>query len=164
MMRKNQKGQIFSLDLLLALTALIVCIGLVLQTYELTSYDAKESMIWQKLNLTGQAAAERLVTDEDIACDLGVNGFETVNCLDSTKLGRIDKSALGIPADYGCRIEGVSIANCNDSLPAEAANVFSITRAVLVESSLNKTALYSCIYGATCNLEPKEITVSLWRK
>lgn len=118
-----RKGQIFSLDFLLALVIIIACIGLAIQAFELNAYHEKERYVIDELNLVGAMATEKFVTMESIACsvkDTGeteIPGFELVNCVDPSKVAeftrdafgfgvwtaKVSKASLGIPDEYNCR-------------------------------------------------------------
>jgi hypothetical protein len=170
MKKLNENGQIFSLDFLISLVVVIVCLAIVLQVFELTSYDAKQQQVAREVMVIGELASERLVTDERVLCQVsdGFNplpGFELVNCLDTNRLTALNKGLIGIPASFSCNVAGVTLSGCTDGSPPNTAqNVFEIERRVILSSGpITKASLSACIDGAACALNDTNITVTVWR-
>lgn len=169
-MKANNKGQVFSLDFLISLVVVVVCLGLLIQVFELTSYSAKQQQTFREVMVIGELASERLVTDEAVLCRLTdgaavLPGFELVNCLNTTRLAALNKGLIGIPADFYCNVAGVSLSGCADGTPpANARNVFEVERRVIVSATdINKAAFSQCIDGGGCPYTDTNITVTVWR-
>jgi len=172
---KNNKGQVFSLDLIIAMTVLVLGIGLLIQFSETRIYEQKENMLWKELESKGQTASALLVSNPEIICSLvdeevpanTIGHME--NCI-NTSLGidgRITKENLGLPSEYEFDISGNGISVSSAS-SANAKNVFSETREVFLYAGfigsgvVTKTELEGCMSGGAC-VSPEEITISIWR-
>ena len=66
----KQKGQIFSLDLLISVVLVVIAISIAMQFLELKQLEAKESSEQAELERVGNTAAELLVNSPDIVCDI----------------------------------------------------------------------------------------------
>jgi uncharacterized protein (UPF0333 family) len=155
MMFTNTKGQLFSLDFVLSVIAVVVAIGLALQAYELSAYDSKESLLSQEMYFTAVNAAERLTASPAIACGVTdtsgnlIPGYTLVNCIDSTKVqGTITKAFLGIPSYFDCEITGLNVQECKPSASVISSerNIKTIQRFVYVSlGPVSKKALNDCL-------------------
>ena len=160
----NSRGQLFSLDLVIALALIILAVGLLYRNAELFQYANKDSAIQAELYRVGLNASNQLVGNPFLNCALVMDGtpskFITFlpNCLTIdragnlppsdrhlgwNKPGKITKGALGIPDGYSCNVEFQPVPaadlkkECNDSYAtAGAENIFSIERKAVF---LNKT-------------------------
>ncbi|KHO55716.1 MAG: hypothetical protein J4478_04660 [Candidatus Diapherotrites archaeon] len=164
----NSKGQLFSLDLVIALALIVLAVGLLYRNAELFQYANKDSAIQAELYRVGLNASNQLVGNPQLNCALSELGPPTglieflPNCLTVDRTGnlpsgrhvgwgktaQITKDALGIPDDYSCNIEFqpplltpifIDEKGCDDSYAtAGAENIFSIERKVVF---LNKELL-----------------------
>jgi len=129
-----QRGQVFSLDFLISLIAVMAAIGLMIHAVELNTYALKEERQQAELKAVAETAGNMLVSNPAIVCYL-VDGSGNVlgslnNCLSMVdtstvpparweaggpiekglwraRAGRVKiltKEDLGIPNDYGCSI------------------------------------------------------------
>jgi hypothetical protein len=124
------KGQVFSLDFLIAIFLIILAIGFILQFYEFSVYNLKEEDERIELHRIGSLASNLLVSSPFIVCELTSNDESTIisflkNCLSiksganpdpswnpsiswnlSNKYaGEIAKAYIGIPENFACKIE-----------------------------------------------------------
>ncbi len=80
-----QKGQIFSLDFLISLVAVMAAIGLMIQAIEVNAYYQKEERQFNELKTVAETAGDMLVGNPEIVCEL-VDGSDDYlaplnNCL-----------------------------------------------------------------------------------
>ncbi len=148
----KQKGQIFSLDVLISIVLIIVALGVAMRFFELKEYETKELMEQLELERVGSAASELLVNNPNLVCELtavltGTKLNSLSNCLNKNQ--QILKADLGIsensvPAQnkFDCRIEfaydaasQLAIGDCTSVVPATAKNVFAATRKIVVTNS-----------------------------
>lgn len=159
----NNKGQLFSLDLIIAIALVILAVGLLYRQAELFQYFSKDSDIQSELYRIGLNASNQLVSNPAIVCELvdaasppNVIGY-LPNCLAPIinnggncpaglqELG-ITKSSLGIPEGYDCSIdfkfgksnEQCLIKLCNANSSSASENVFSIERKIVRKTASAK--------------------------
>ncbi len=165
----RSRGQIFSLDFLLSLVLAVLAIGLVLQFFELQSYDQKDLQLRAELETIGFGASDLLVSNPDVVCILtdtgGIQRGTLPNCL-SEGGAEITKQNLGIPTAYECSISGVAASGCNATPSAATANIFAIKRKVVTYSlrQVPKAELEKCMLSlGGCNLVPLEVELRVWK-
>jgi len=171
----NSKGQMFSLDLIIAISFVVLAIGLLYQQAELFHYYEKDNALQSELYRIGYNASNQLVGNPDVICPLTTQTGGTIidylpNCLPSSGVTKdaITKASLGIPDDYDCSITP-SISNycLSSNLPGDASNVFSIDRNVVILNSgdsITKAQFEDCINSAVnCALEETTINLKVWK-
>ncbi|MDD5148771.1 MAG: hypothetical protein PHH08_04885 [Candidatus ainarchaeum sp.] len=173
-----KKAQILSIDLLIALIAVVFSIGLLLQYSETMIYSQKEKYLQNELERAGKTASMLLVSNPEITCRLVDSGGATLdymqNCIDSSgNYSKLNMQALGIQPDrYGFAVYSSEIKIFGDDFPSPApANVYSEKRVVAARNSgnLTKADLETCIgnvTGQTCGnkLLKEEMVIYVWRK
>jgi len=68
------RGQIFSLDFIIAMTIVVLAMGMLLNFYEISSYQSKEINLKNELNLVALNASHQMLQQNK--CTLR-NNFET---------------------------------------------------------------------------------------
>ena len=160
MKRKNSKGQVISLDALMALTIVMLAIGICFNVMETNSYDLKEQQLFQELKSVGNTAGNLLVSNPIITCKV-VDGakelFSMNNCINQTT--HIRKSYLGLTSEDSCYIKGLLNTECTDH-PADANNIYSETRKVILDTDgkISKADFEGKHFTIT------DITIMVWRK
>ncbi|PIN85013.1 MAG: hypothetical protein COV47_04395 [Candidatus Diapherotrites archaeon CG11_big_fil_rev_8_21_14_0_20_37_9] len=175
-MKINEKGQYFSIDLLIAAGLAVLAMGLLLQFYELGSHQQKEITSQSELTLIGITASNILL--EQSPCELLANftnqkGYKVMGCADKTKFDTITKSELMIPDGYGCSIVwGLPTTSdihgeCNGTVSDEISNVVSIERTYFTpQGEITKENYENCIDAVICtgyNLNEK-LEVKIWKE
>ncbi|MCD6433999.1 MAG: hypothetical protein J7L14_00100 [Candidatus Diapherotrites archaeon] len=168
--KRNEKlrGQIFSIDFLIAVGITILAIGLLLAMFELAAYRTRENAEWNLLKLITINAANKILHNEQWTCELvfsdSTPSIRLPNCL--TQTTTLDKSAIGIPSNYECHTDGISIVGCNSSIP-NSKNVFTIKRKFVLinKDKISKEEFYVCLGKAAgnCIMQEKEFKLSVWR-
>jgi len=176
--KNMKKAQLLSLDLLIALVAIVFALGLLVQLSETRIYSQKEETMQKELESIGNTAAVRLVGNPDIICSLtsdsGTHISYLENCIDTAK---INQPNLGIPQNYGFALfeKGNPNPIAGTAIPTAPApkNVFAEKRIVVTHSGpLSKSDFEKCLagpagnpcLGATNRLAQNEITLYLWRQ
>ena len=121
----NSKGQLFSLDLVIALALIVLAVGLLYRNAELFQYANKDSAIQAELYRVGLNASNQLVGNPQLNCALSELGPPTglieflPNCLTVDRTGnlpsgrhvgwgktaQITKDALGIAEEKFFKIK-----------------------------------------------------------
>ncbi len=134
MIAMNKKGQIFSLDFLFSVAVMILVIGFLLMFVDLQSQSQKDEITWLELKSVGERASALLVSSPDIECTLvdssGGELMKLSNCVDTSK---ITKDNLGIPSDYGYRLE-IGSSHWGQIIPEAAHNIYSTQRFVITSN------------------------------
>jgi len=106
-----QKGQIFSLDFLISMAVVMAAIGLVIQTAEVSAYNAKETRIQGELWNVAETAADLIAASNETTCSNG-GGGHLMNCVDATAdfskiTGFLEDAGYG----YSITATGISLLN-----------------------------------------------------
>lgn len=167
-----QKGQIFSLDFLIATAIAILAIGLVFQYSELQVYDLKDSQIFGETKRIAGTAGSLLAGNPAITCDLknssGVKITELPNCVDSSTT--IAKELLGIPSSYNCSIVPASgtlnSTECPSTGNPSAQDFYTVQRTIVMHNgALFKSDYDNCINGRSgCTLSASTaVLIKIWK-
>lgn len=181
----KQNGQIFSLDFLISLALVILAIGMAMQFLELKEYETKDYTEQMELERIGNTAAELLVSNPEIVCELTDNTRSTVlghlqNCIPkiNSEGDRIKKGELGIPAGFECWIynDNDFRTDCIMQEPdASVRNIFSAQRKIVfykhtggggqpAKKKVTKGQLEACLNGSECDLIQQTVTLKVWKE
>lgn len=168
----NSKGQIMSLDAVMALAIVMLSLGIAFNVMEANAYNLKEEQLFEELSSVGRSASNLLVSNPEIICKIRDSGgtelFSMNNCLMNGT--HISKAHLGIGDEYKCRIDiGIPSAvsrECRNVI-GDAENVYSETREVaIVDADFSKPGFNVCLGGGDCaafGLQTTSITISVWK-
>ena len=170
-MTTKEKGQVFSLDFIIALAVVAMTIGMTLHFYELNVYEQKEAMTRNELSLIGVTASNILLNGNQCRARVEVTdmGYELVGCTDMTALDSMTKAGLMIPDGINCYIslDGTSnpITECATDAPSGIKDIAVIRRDFLGETALITLAQYeNCLNGTGCSIyTPHTVTVKIWK-
>ncbi len=174
----KQKGQLLSLDFLLAIALVILGFGVALKFGQLAVFEWQEQQEMLEIETYGQNAVLLLLSNPQLTCETkGWNGAplgeHVNNCLDISK--NINQAALGLPSDWNFNIfnrtNGVLIRKTSD-LPFESQRVFSVdVNAIVYNGKIPKGILFNCLkkkdWNGTalpCSLTEKTVWVRIWKK
>lgn len=176
-----QKGQLFSLDFIISMVAVTAAIALLIHGIEVNAYSQKEQELHNELKQVAEAAADLLVSNPDIVCELVENAGGEIsslnNCLPLIDQLRISKTNLGISGDFKCELTKVSGGqdldsdsfDCKDDA-STAENVASIERQVVVfdgggqSYKITKAELEACLNKQpACELSEAKIRLKVWK-
>jgi hypothetical protein len=150
----NKKGQIFSLDFLIAAGIVLLGLALTINAMETTSFNTQEQFYLEELRYVAMTASDRFVSSAS-PCIYN-DEIHVKNCVYLNPLVKIGKNKLGIPDEYDYMIEDtIYFIGFNPALPTNKT-IHSITRIYL--KSTNSTV------DDLSNLEVKEITFKVWKK
>ncbi|HZX19466.1 MAG TPA: VWA domain-containing protein, partial [archaeon] len=119
-----KKGQLFSLDFVIAMVITVLAIGMLLDFYEISSNQTKEINSQNELQIilggvnnaiTGTAKCEPIGDEGGI--NFAEQGYKLYGCINKTKLQSLGSSALMMPSGYECyiTIEGTPISGCSST-------------------------------------------------
>ena len=166
-MLNAKKGQIFSLDFLLSLSIIIVLLGILLNSYELGRFSMQEGLSQKYLYLLAYSASQRLVSADEMLCNIldengnNIPGFKLTNCLNPSRT--ISKQQLGIPSSVKCKISGINVQGCNDTIDDKDKRI-TITRKVFLANDISKKELYECMQDMQCNYDANISITLAWRE
>jgi len=164
------------------MVAVTAAIGLLLHSIEVNAYSQKEQQLQDELKQVAETAADLLVSNPDIVCEL-MNNSESVhiayleNCIPKINAGprRINKAKMGIPDGFGCKIdkEGPELQTdgCEKGpLSDDIENIYSTTRQIVSPTQSNKKTvtkeqLEICMgnVSGTCDLIEDTVTLWVWK-
>ncbi|MAG18374.1 MAG: hypothetical protein CL944_02790 [Candidatus Diapherotrites archaeon] len=184
MEKQKTKGQIFSLDFLIAMTLAVLAIGMLLNVYELSAYEIKEARLRNELTAIAINAGNNYLGEYSCTPSNSGNpsfndqGYELLGCVDTPNFqGALQKRFLMIPETFGCYITLVDETNdadaplimgdCSDDAPEDAENVLVIKREFLSGNNINKDDFDNCITsGTNCPYDStiNELTIKVWKE
>ena len=82
-----EKGQMFSVDFLVSLIAVVAAVGLILQAVEVNTYAQKEERLFNELKMAAETAADLIVLGQDTACQDSAGTRNYANCVDLASRG-----------------------------------------------------------------------------
>ena len=169
------RGQILSLDLVIALSIAFLSIGTLLAWHELAALNAKESELQNALSLTALNAANALASLDGWTCASNASDdastFPACIVDQHASSEKITKGMLGIPKEYNYQIIGLET---DDDL---AYNAFTDSERNVVDQNVNVLyigatdsiftieGLETCMKKgiANCPWKTKSISIRVWR-
>ncbi len=170
----NQKGQLFTIDLLLAFGIILLGVGLQMKMVQNTSFDQHEQINQIELETVGQTALILLVTNPENTCEVWdtTRLFYLKNCVATEKVKTRSKSAFGIPDGYGYQfiittLPSSILDTMDDSIPpGTAPNLYVTHIDAMMDNTasgqLSKAQLDNC-QQTGCPTQQKTISIKIWR-
>jgi hypothetical protein len=168
-----KKAQLLSMDLLIALIAVVFSIGLLVQFNETMIYSQKEKTLQKELEGIGKTASTMLIGNPEIICELVDSDAAQIgyleNCIDSSRYADITTANLGIPAGYGFAVySGNPLAPLIGNIPNPAPpNIYSEKRIVVLSNGpVQKQGLEICMGNSAGNctaVSKAELSIYVWR-
>jgi hypothetical protein len=156
---KTNKGQMFSVDLLIASIVFIIILGFVISSTEEVSYREKEIFISENLKNKADSAFVA-ISNGVYACDY--NGLNLAYTIDTAKLYSDSNTELKKYLGIGDLNAVVSIDGniiINETLSGNFISVISES-ILLCKGGIDRNQLNECITG-NCELEKKNIIIKV---
>lgn len=165
-MKLNNKGQMIVLDVLFAVTLIILAFFLVFKISETEIYSSNYQRRISELNRIGDLSYNLLLNGESncFVTDGPQQNFRLSGTIKSNSA--ITKGNLGIPEDYNCSlvITGVSFTNqCNSTAPT-AGDIYAVDFNIGSCSNLTKQEYLNCTKSGCSNVSEKSGTLKIWRE
>jgi len=172
----SNKGQLFSLDFLIAMGLAVLAIGMLLNYYETTTNAEKEQRLQNELTAVALNASALMMQIN--GCDLGGGfqdtGYTVYGCSSQTNAENLTRSELMVPKGFKCKISwtlnGVSgeqddpATECADDDSQIQANVASVERVLLSsQSPLSKADYQKGIEQGIGAYYDYILTVKVWK-
>jgi len=171
-MTGRTRGQMLSLDFLLAMAVIILAVGVLLNHYDILTTQGKESRVKSELNTIAQTASQQaLEKNADCASDFSTQGYKIYGCTTSN-FSSLTKNYLLVPEGFSCYVtlDGGAAANgpggCESTdAPLDAKDVAVAERKYLSpNTTLSKQDYEKCITGPGCTAYTvKKLRVKIWR-
>lgn len=172
--KQNAKGQIYSLDFLIAAGLLVLAIGMLLNYYETSTYQAKEARTKNELNAIALTAGNIISAKANCAeTAFGNQGYLVYGCIDPDDLSTLTKGQLLVPFEFKCQVmlNNSQKSGCSDILSATKnetdvaivqKNILTITNPA---TTLSKESYDKCISNNGCSGVYSEsiLLVKVWR-
>jgi hypothetical protein len=138
---KKIKGQIFSLDFLIAMTLLILILGVILNTTETKNIEVKEKILKTQIEEKVNVAFQTLLNTPEFNCD--INKLILTNTIDKNKLLQNNqelKNMLGLTR-YNIEIK-INDQNITSQINYQNNEILTIEQEIFFcEKSLNYTTM-----------------------
>jgi len=184
--KKFSKGQIFTLDFVIAMAVVVLAIGMVLNFYEMTMYEAKETQIKNELNIIALNAGNNYLLQNPCnpspagSLKFSNQGYELSHCVVTSSFVDTEKDDILIPDDVECYItldkDGGGapdeiMSYCPTEPGSSVQNIASIKRKFLAAEGtgvITKKDFEDCIeFRNDCDdiyeTTPYELTVMVWK-
>lgn len=167
-MKLNNKGQIITLDVLFAITLIILAFLLVFKISEIEIYSSNSQRRILEINRIGDLSYNLLLNGEKncFVTDGPQQNFRLSGTIKSNSA--ITKESLGIPANYNCNlvITGVSFSfnECNSAVPT-SGDIYAVNFKIgNCSSDLSKQEYLECTKsGCPSKISEKSVTLKIWR-
>ncbi len=174
----KQKGQLLSLDFLLAIALVILGFGVALKFGQLAVFEWQEQQEWLETEARGQNAVLLLLSNPQLTCETeGLPnqplGEHVNNCLDISNPNNINQAALGLPSNWDYNVfnktDGTPIANSGS--PDNSPRIFSVdVNAIVYNGKIPKGILFNCLKkkdwrgtALPCSLTEKTLGMMIWK-
>jgi len=146
------KGQIFSIDFLIAMILMIFFLGLLLSLGELQGYERKEARIRYEIASKTEAAIISLVNSPQYACEMDTNSYLAYS-LDISKINTMSndelKKSLGL-LDYNLSLLLDNLILSGHDDPLNGKNIYAVDLDILYcNGNISFSDLNMCMNG-TC--------------
>ncbi len=183
---RSQKGQMWSLDVVLAAVLFTLAMGLILSQTELNVFHAQQERNMRELHGMALLASNALVgspeititspspssVNENIRCGPNPGGWSyeydlswMPNCI-VDRPGTISPASLGLPLEYGVRVEAIGappLSVTSTPIPP-GVPYYSVSRRMLVmDADAGAVEFHDCVVGVTCTGTMRDIQVTVWR-
>lgn len=179
---RSQKGQIWSLDVVLAAVLFTLAMGLILSQTELNVFNSQQERNMRELHTMALAASSVLASspevllttssgDRNIRCGPSENGWSydydlswMPNCIVNIP-GTLSPEALGLPPGYDVSVQeagGTSLLFATSPVPADKP-FSSVTRWMRVLSEDDHSIEFHDCFESLCSGFEYGVTVSVWR-
>jgi len=151
------KGQIFSLDFIIAAGVVLLALAVVINSIESVSFNSSTMFYQDELQYVAMTASDRFISS---ASPCKYNEINVKNCVYLNSLWlpsvKINKEKLGIPDEYSYTVEPAEkrIYFTGTSIEPADKSIYAITR-IYLESS-NETPDLSSLTDST-------ITFKVWK-
>ncbi|MBS3061206.1 MAG: hypothetical protein J4215_01325 [Candidatus Diapherotrites archaeon] len=159
------KGQLFSIDFLLATALLMLAIGAQLKLVQIQTVDQQEYINQIELEAVGQTAATLFLTNPAVTCPIttstGTTLFHLNGCVITPHVPT--STELGIPAGYGFNIQGPTGYVQGTAIPSDrpiyTTQVDAISNAA---AQMPKLQLDGCLTNG-CAAIRSTFTLTVWK-
>ena len=134
-LKNMEKGQIFSLDFIIALVAVTAATGLLIQTAEVNMYYQKEATESNGLKSVAETAADLIVAHNETTCQ-DSSGNHLMNCIRTDiAVGELENIIEGlVPSPgYGFEITGFG-GTASGPPPLQDKDFYQVKRRIVIGS------------------------------
>ena len=185
-MMRSPKGQIWSLDVVLAAVLFTLAMGLIISQTELNVFHSQQERNMRELHGVALLASAMLVGNpeitivspapssvkENIRCGPNPGGWSydydwswLPNCI-VDRPGTLSSQSLGLPPEFGVRVEAVGSPSLNlTATPVPVGVPFlGVSRRVLVmDADAGAVEFHDCMVGTACAGTMRDVIVTVWR-
>ncbi len=168
-LKKKNKAQLFSLDIVFALIIIILLLFLLSKIAEVKIYKTNTNNHLKELDLIGNSTYKKLVSNPKLNCYIydTQNNFLLSNCIGDDS--EITKENLDIPDNYKCHITGLppGITNeCTDIVDLSVVNIYKIKFKmdyIIGNRDISKSSYMNDLLDISLIFEFSDVTLSVWK-
>ena len=183
-MMQCQKGQLFSLDFLIAAGVAVLAVGIMLNYYDAAITSEKEGRLQNELNAIAMNASTQMLEKNRCATDFDSQGYKLYGCYypgPGSSFKTLQKEELMVPEGFECNATWKNLSTgtsdsqtassdlrCRAAPPA-AGDIASVDRNFLAPASgnsIDKTDYETCVFNyQDCTEIYDEYTLNMkvWR-
>lgn len=161
-MKLNNKGQMVVLDVLFAITIMILAFLLLFKFSETEIYRSNSQRPIDKLNRVGDLSYSLLFNSLN-ACLVtdSQNSFYLSGTINTTTL---TKEMLAIPSDYNCKVTVLTVTGCSSVDPSSGDIYVRDFEIATCTTDLSKKEYLTCITSSSCpKISKKSGTLKIWK-
>lgn len=165
-MRLNNKGQMVVLDVLFAITIMILAFLLLFKFSETEIYRSNSQRPIDKLNRVGDLSYSLLFNSPN-ACLVtdSQNSFYLSGTINTTTL---TKEMLAIPSDYNCNVAGLTVAGltvtgCSSVAPSSGDIYVRNFEIATCTTDLSKKEYLDCIESGCSEISSASGILEIWK-
>lgn len=158
-MRLNNKGQMVVLDVLFAITIMILAFLLLFKFSETEIYRSNSQRPIDKLNRVGDLSYSLLFNSPN-AC-LVTDSQNSFYLSGTTKT--LTKEMLAIPSDYNCNVTGLTVSGCSPVVPTTGDIYTRDFKIATCTADLSKQKYLDCIESGCSEISSASGTLKIWK-
>jgi len=160
-MRLNNKGQMVVLDVLFAITIMILAFLLLFKFSETEIYRSNSQRPIDKLNRVGDLSYSLLFNSPN-ACLVtdSENSFYLSGTINTKTL---TKEMLAIPSDYNCNVTGLTVTGCSSVDPLSGDIYVRNFEIATCTTDLSKQKYLDCIESGCSEISSASGTLRIWK-
>lgn len=161
-MKLNNKGQMVVLDVLFAITIMILAFLLLFKFSETEIYRSNSQRPIDKLNRVGDLSYSLLFNSPN-ACLVtdSQNSFYLSGTINTTKT--LTKEMLAIPSDYNCNVTGITVFGCIPAAPTTGDIYVRNFEIATCTANLSKQKYLGCIKSGCSEISSASGTLKIWK-
>lgn len=182
---RGKKGQLFSIDFLVAMGLVVLVLGVTISAYETAAIEEKETKVQNELNAIAANAGNLILElnkcgmnepdPADTTRTVKSTAYMVYGCYNTgaagTNFNSTKKEQLMIPVGFGCSVtwrnsagQSFTHAECGNTIDSAVADVASLQRTFLGRADpITKKDYDKCIEAGCTAYEQYTMNIKVWK-